>query len=355
MSKSIHNGEWYVPGNGYKSPGRLRFKDNSKKIILEIFGDKYIDGAPVINSSEGRDPRYNSKNYNDDFRELHLLVNGKTLSDITLYNSRWNGTEDVGKDLYLIKYEVQFAFFGTHIAAATDLFVRSATLIFPYLSTWFDGGESLNKLKEIEHKKFSQYGYWNNKGEVTPIQVKEGLQLNIFDEFSKGREVLGVHRSVKFQKKIDFNYNVHVPFSQLLGDVGLFGRLLEFCHGRPINKKLLTVQFDKSCSVGNYTLHDGEDVEKHSQHQNYMLLSKWIMDRQKLESVIKKWFANTSYDSIYDIYSDSNNWFHNTSAILSNVMFNNRFLNIVQALESYCKKNFQLKLVDKDKVEKGRR
>jgi|GEM_PF-6240512 len=355
MKKFIHHGEWYVPGNTVRLSGRLLFKEKSKKIILEIFGDKYIDGAPVVNSSEGRDPRYHSTNYNDDFREVHPLINGKTMSVITLYNSRWSGTEEIGIDLYLIKYEVQFAFFGTHISLTTDLLVSSAILIFPYLSTWFDGPESLDKLKEIEHKKFSQYGYSNNRNEVTPIPVKGDLQLAIFDDYSKGREIWGVNHSIKFQKKIDFIYKVPVAFSQFLHDVGNFRGLLEFCHGRPVNQKLLNIYFDKPCQVGNYTLHGTDNVEKHSRHQNYMLLSRWIMERQDLESVIKKWFANISYNSMYDIYSDSNNWFQNTGAILSNVMFNNRFLNIVQALESWCKKNTIVKVMDKGKAEEQKK
>src|SRR5690242_5393680 len=263
MNKISYNGEWYVAGSDIKLPGRLLFKDKEKKILLEIFGDKYIDGAPVINSSEGRDPRYNSKNYNDGFQELHILVNGKTISDITLYNVRWAGTEGIGRDLYLINYEVQFVFFGTNISETNNLLVQSATVIFPYLSSWFDGWESLNKLKEIEKISFSQFGYSVNTNQVVPLKVKKGLQLVILDQYKKGMEVLGGERSVKFQKVVGFQYDKGVLFSELLADIGIFGRLLEFCHGKPINKKLETVTFDKMTQVGNYTLHNGDDVEKH--------------------------------------------------------------------------------------------
>jgi len=66
-----------------------------------------------------------------------------------------------------------------------------------------------------------------------------------------------------------------------------------------------------------------------------MLVSKWRMEKSELDSLIKKWFANNKFYNIYDIYIESNNWFQNSNSILSNVMFNNRFLNIVQGLESY--------------------
>jgi hypothetical protein len=337
---SLINGEWFLPGSSLKLPGRLLFKEKSKKIILQIFGDKYIEGEPVI-SPEPKDKRYHSKNYNDKYANAHLLINGIGRETVTLYNARWAGTKDIGKDIYLIKYDIQFVFFGSHITSIDTFLLTSATLIFPYLSTWFDGWESLDKMRIFEDKEFSLSDFIHNKKAVPPVHVRDGLQFIIYDEYRKSMKEIGVHHSVRFQKKIDFQYDNPVSFEGLLDDISIFGKLLEFCFGKQINEKLLSVTFhgdNKRLLVGNYSLHHGESINQHSQHQNYILLSRWIMESQDLISVIQKWYSNKSFFSIYDIYNDSNYWFQHEQAILSNVMFNNRFLNIVQGLESFYHK-----------------
>jgi hypothetical protein len=354
MDKSLHSGEWFLPGSNLKFPGRLLFEEESKEIILELIGDKYLSADPVINNSENRDNRYNSKNYNNDFTASYLLILGNARGLITLYNSRWAGTEDLGKDLYIIKYSSQFVFWSVHIDSIEHFSIKSATLIYPYLASWFDGSESSNKMEVFENKEFSISDSINNQHRVPPIRVKDGLEFILYDEYTRRMEEIGVYHTVKYQKLIKFRYVKPVPFADMISDISVFNKLLEFCLCKPLKQKLLGIEINKhdgliyrdhcqptdyiDSPVGNYSLHDGENIKKHFQHQSHMLLSKWIMETDELNRIIQKWYANTAYFAIYDFFIDSNNWFQNSDALLSNVMFNNRFLNIVQGLEAYYKK-----------------
>jgi len=68
-----------------------------------------------------------------------------------------------------------------------------------------------------------------------------------------------------------------------------------------------------------------------------MLVSSWKLEVDRINSVIKKWFANKGYFHIYDYFLDSNNW--REEGNLTHILVNNRFLNLIQGLESYHKKN----------------
>jgi hypothetical protein len=72
-----------------------------------------------------------------------------------------------------------------------------------------------------------------------------------------------------------------------------------------------------------------------------MLFSKWKLGREELNRIILKWFKNNDYQNIYHYFIDANNWFQGIDdAWISHIMFNNRFLNLVQGLEDYFRINF---------------
>lgn len=352
MFNSLHNGEWFIPESDFKLPGRLSFNDKENTIILETFSDRFLSNETIIIVDAERDKRYNSKNYNDSYQENYILINGNAHGKITLYNCNWIGTEDIGKDLYIVKYEAQFVFWGIHLRSEEEFLIKSATLIYPFLSSWYDGWESNDKLRKFEDKEFGLSDNINNSNLVIPIKIENGPDLVIYDSYSKRMEQIGVHHSIRYQKLIKFNYNQSISFNDFLNDISIFSKFLEFCHGKPLKKKLLDVKIDRiakgntnefddfhsTSPVGNYSLHEGADVKKHSQHQRYMLLSRWRMESDELSNYLKNWFQNRQFYNIYDIYLDTNDWFQDSNAILTNVMFNNRFLNIVQALESYYTK-----------------
>jgi hypothetical protein len=73
-----------------------------------------------------------------------------------------------------------------------------------------------------------------------------------------------------------------------------------------------------------------------------MVISRWTYSQEEINQVIINWYNNEKFFNIYEYYLDSNNWMQGTDARLSNVMFNNRFLNLIQALEDYYREHFEV-------------
>lgn len=353
MTDLKYSGEWFLPESNVKLSGRLAIDGENKIISLELYGEQYLDGSSVFINKPERDKRYRSKEHNHSYETQHIVILGTTRTLITLFNCQWDGTEEIGENTYLIKYQAKFAFFDAHIRSLADLHIESGTFIYPYLSSWFDGFKSMNKLDYASPNEFKLMDE-DEKDDPVSIPVTDNLRLVFFDQINRHMKEFGVHHETKFQKYLNLEYTEPASFQNLLMDAAHFKRLLEFSHGKPLRNKLLKIKIrtDKLLNynrpsynpkevdtihldVANFTLHKGEDVFKHTQHQNYMLFSAWNLDVKELKDVIQKWFINESMSSIYDFYLDSNNWFNHSDAQLSPVMFKNRFLNIVQGIEAY--------------------
>jgi hypothetical protein len=84
MGYPADNGEWYLPGNNNKLPGRLSMNDVEKDIRLQLFTKEYLDGtgACIPGCSE--------------FATFHPIVLGDARSAYTLYNCVWAGTNEIG-------------------------------------------------------------------------------------------------------------------------------------------------------------------------------------------------------------------------------------------------------------------
>ncbi|KAA2240310.1 hypothetical protein F0L74_29555 [Chitinophaga agrisoli] len=105
----------------------------------------------------------------------------------------------------------------------------------------------------------------------------------------------------------------------------------------------------QSIYVRNYTLRRKKKIDRTLLTAKNMLLSGWTSSRQEINEVIIKWFKNERFYNIYEYYLDSNNWFQGSDAKLSNVMFNNRFLNLIQGLEDYYRERFEIILTAEDR------
>ncbi len=359
MKDAAHTGEWFLPGCESKYPGSVFLNKEKNLIKLKLYGPKSIEGRSVI------------AGLNSDPEHFHsfILGTGAFSEKITLYNCELREVETIGKDLAEINYEAEFIFTGAHISNKEELFVESGTFVFPYLSSWYDGDQSLNKLnggrsglyfsddKELEKKL-------NSPKEPVPenLAINENLTLVFWERLEKRVRQVGVHYDVKFQKYISFTYSTVVPFKQLLKDAAIFGRLLAFCISEPLvyeiqsikmtgafmeNQKFFLDHYSYSeLLVSNFSLSKGKNVRLHSLHQNSQIISKWTFTKEMLNQIIVTWYSNKHLFHVYDYYNDSNNWFQDSEAILTNVMFNNRFLNIIQGLEDYYRKTAEAEKPD---------
>lgn len=308
MKDYDYQGDWFLPGSDKKYPGRLSIDEESKLIVLEIFGNNMIEGTVIKNL------------FDYERHHFHSLILGECAGEVTLCNCTWSRTQVIGKGMYQIEYRAQFLFHAVHIINS-DFLVQSATFRYPYLASWYDGWQSLNK---IELDETTEFGIRADLGEGKPdnIAVTQDLTIALYDKVSRQMIEIGVHHSVKYQKNIAFEYSNAVPFKKLIYDSAIFKKFLEFSFGKPISHKLNAIQVPKefvssersyqfqnqesiTCYVSSYEFHKGKDVNKHDRHQNYMLVSRWNCSKDELNHIVKNWYANTHLHNIYDYYIDS--------------------------------------------------
>lgn len=334
MSTNMFEGEWSLPG-GVKQPGRIVFDKDKKRIELQIFGAAYIEGELV----KGNKPYYHPEHF-------HPIIYGDGQVEITLYNCSWTGSDKLTNDLYQVNYKIGYLINGIHLKTNGGQ-IRGGTFMFSHLSTWFDGDLFLEKLKGDDAEFFD--GSKMVKGALTTdeIQVRQDLKLILQDEVTTRIEQINISNRTVFRKYVHFKYETDIPFQQLLKDAVTFLKLLKFCFAKPLAHEIVAVHADKGEKklsylwVSNYSLSKRIKLESFSVPSNHMLLYKSHRRPGEIGEIIIKWFNNQQYYNIYEYYLDSNDWFHGTGAMLSNVMFNNRFLNLVQGLEDYYREFFE--------------
>lgn len=352
MLPGEHSGEWYLPG-GRKFPGQLIIDKKKESITLEIFGNEFIEGTLV-------DPP------NTYPQHFHQIILGDNITS-TLYNCHWTGCSEIGKNLHRITYRVEYVFTGVHFTNL-DAPIRYGTFIFPHLATWFDGDEFHDKLKGKQGLYIDGKHVVQDTLKTDEITVSDELSIIFRDQVRESIGELDTSYKIIYEKFTHFQYSSAKPFKTLLKDAITFLKLLSFCLGKPLNCFIVYVGADRAnlstndndhfgqdapvqIHMNNYTLKRGKKIETHSYHSRHMAISGSTCSREEMKQVIVKWFANEKLFNIYEYYLDSNNWLQGTEAKLSNVMFNNRFLNLVQGLEDYFRENFETTLTLADRQE----
>lgn len=349
MKKIEYSGEFNLPNRNIKYPGRIVGSEDSYKLILEIFGDESIEGKKMI------------KNNPVEIDYYHQIILGHSFSpqNLTLLDCHWHGTEVIGENLYQIKYSIRIIFKHVLIKDYNNFKLNTLTICLPYLSTWYDGWKSLDKVDDLTEQEYQK---------VQSLEVNNELTLNFIDYLSKSPKVLGKSYEVNYQKYLQFTYKIPTHLDDIISDITKFRKLFEFSTLKRIHFKLIDATIEnvhvsaRDMNHGNeiftvvrfdnYSFTQRQDVHKFYRHQNFLLLSRWKLDKEKLDSLIINWFSNSEYYHIYDFYLDSHNWFEGTEANLSNVMFNNRCLNLIQALEDYHRKTYDHLLPDIDTFNK---
>ena len=342
MQDSHTIGEWFLPGSSHKLPGRLLYNDTKKQIILEFISNSHLDGNTIMGPAP-KDPRYHTRFPNRLYKANHPVILGSTPEEITLYYCQISSVTKIGKDLHQIQYVIQYVLFGIHIVTLTEMRVLSGTVLYPYMGCWYDsdgfsasGNSFGNPMPFLDRSDYI--------GPST-ITCREGMNIVISDlDTSHHRHENGVY--LYKDKSTQFNYRNPVPFNDLIRDALTFRKLLEFAFGRPLYFQLQELQMIQNgqtlhIPIWNVSHHKGQEIPNLTRHQRYMIISDWNTDRKTLNSAIQKWFENQQYHVLYDYYIDSNHRFKDNEILLTNVMFNNRVLNLIQGLDSYHKNTLQ--------------
>ncbi|GAA3608970.1 hypothetical protein Q4Q39_17430 [Flavivirga amylovorans] len=329
-------GEWYLPNSELKIPGKLYIDEDNKKIILHLFTSTYLSGNAIERQTSDEDW------YNE-------IILGTGINSLTtLYSCTFYSDSPVKKGFHELKYEVEYIFDRVHINSNQNLLLNNISISFPNMRTFFDGFKSISG-DDIEEQ------YYKLDREIL---INENFKIILSDSKQK---IISTRKDykIKHSKSVDFVYQKPVDFNIINKDCYTFLRMLEFSSRKNLAFKIKHARLDMK-NVSQYSeniyiqnngkiekpkfattfiyskLNFKEDIflDTKKWHQNFLLFSGWSESTEELDRIIKKWYSNEKLMPVYDFYIDSNNWFRGKVA-LSNVMFNNKFLNLIQGLEAY--------------------
>lgn len=348
MRKIEYTGSFYLPNRGKKYPGRIISNEENTELILEIFGDESLEGNKLI------------QNASNEIVYYHQIILGNIVlhKKMTLLECYWDGTYVIGEGLFQIKYKIRTILKGSLIESYNNMKFDSITVCVPYVASWYDGWQSFEKLDKLSEFK---------KEEIQSLSVNSNLTINLIDHITNRVKTFGKTQEINYQKYIQFSYTTEEHIENIISDIIRFTKLLEFSISKRIRFKLIDAEIKNKyisttasnstnpllnlIQFDNFSFVQKQDVNIHSIHQNIMLFSKWVLSKDKLNALILNWYKKDEFYHIYDFYLDSYNWFEGTDAVLSNVMFNNRFLNLIQALEDYHRKLNDNSIPDKVEFE----
>ncbi|TGE23534.1 ApeA N-terminal domain 1-containing protein [Hymenobacter metallicola] len=321
--KSLYSGNWFIPGSEKRYPGILKEHKKRKMFTLTIYSNEYIDGSPV--SMDFSKQKSNP-----------TIILGDTSDPVTLYKCVYRGTKYISDILHEITYQVHFVFELVHFNSKEDIIIKSARIKIPFLTSWYDGYLSH---PTVEDKAI--------ESTVESVAVKDGLDIFFINKILENKKFLSEY----YRKYIEFRYSKNTLFDDAMSDWFKFARLMELATSKAIPFDLLwfTINIKNTskarmdfvsnneidCLVKSYVFGSYDGTEKEWIHQNAMIFSNWKVSKDSLNKIIISWFNNEKFYPIYDYYIESNTWPINSDFALSNVMYNNKFLNLIQGLESY--------------------
>ncbi len=343
-----HEGKWFVPQIGIELPGVLIIDKSNYSQTLKLYSKVDFLGVPISNEE------FQPKDY--------PTICGKCRIDemITLHDCVVSSFNPIGDEIYEIVFEPTFSFFGGITFNHNATKITRLICTFPYCSSWFD----TNRLF---------FGSWYSTDDfiekMKPALNQEELtdEIKINDEFSilierkYLQEALTLNKNVKAEVKhyVHFRSSTCKSLGEFKKLAYIFMQLIKLSTGKLLSvnyitaitkkdylnnfsKKAINVNGDVIISITNYnSLQKRKIIKSDNINQNNMLFYGGISNVEKLKQTIINWY-NTydKFSSVYNIFLDTLEWFQNTDAYLSHVMFNNRFLNLIQALESYHKFSF---------------
>ena len=349
INKNIkkYSGEWFIPEIGLKLSGVLIIDSQEYNQKLKLFSKVDFEGLDLKNSGP---------------KEVYKIIWGYCEFDskITLSHCRFQSRNKVGENLFELVYLASMSFFGGLFKDADNLEINELTCRFPYLSSWYDtnriyfGTGSSNDSTDWMKPSFA-LDELNDEiiinEDLTIVIERRYDALNLYDTKKLSQEVSHfVHFKSKIPRSLnDFIKSAHI-FMQLIKLST--GKLMYIDFVSCIPHKNELQAFDKHLlskylveedydyvfiSITNFNkIHKRELIKSDYIHQGNMLFYGGSKENKRLKEIIIRWFnVYEKFSSVYNIFLDTFEWFQNTDALLTEVMFNNRFVNLIQAIENY--------------------
>jgi len=335
-------GKWFLQSEGVSISGCLIIDEDAFSQTLILYSKSDFNGVKIdINDNSFRN-----------IKTIYGEVNSRT--SITLQNCSYRGLSLIGDELWEIKFILELSFLGGHLTEPDETTYYEVRCSYPYLSSWYDTNRnyfgSLYECSDLDRMRPSL-----GTGDlIDEIQIDDDLTIQVERLYSQNSMVMDKEVSIQVRHYVNFRTSSPRTFREFRKMAYRFSQLIQLATGKLIFLDFVSVVGNpKDIKNVHYQFQTREefpyleitfmnkDQKRNYQesdyiHQNMMLFYGGENRRDQLNQTIAAWYRSyNKYSSIYNRFLDTFEWFQNTDATLSQVMFDNRFLNLIQALESF--------------------
>lgn len=321
-----YNGQWYISNQPDKKySGILTIDKEISQLRLKLF------------SRENISSHINRK-----------IVNGDSYLDkITILSCDAKNEREVTHELYTSEYLPHFTFIGCHFKTIEDIKFKSLLVDFDYLGRW------LNPKDEDRYKLDLHNNGVITINSIKPKQFQVTLSSDCLLTFHTSFVPNGNHVShfgIETQHFVEFNLSEHRPFEEFLSLTTKLKYLLTLFTAKPLSVTHRTGYSEKAINENdiNSRLETSPVTIYLNKQSNEVVPIKYLhfsdipvstanFTQEEIGKMILSWFNKfDDYEPVYDIFFHAvNRFWKGGSFTLSNVEYNNAFLNIIQALEAY--------------------
>lgn len=315
-------------------------KNSIKKICRFLDSDKEFD-CDFEEINEGKEvilEIYNSGNQDYNFQSYYEIIH---IEESGTYFTFF-GCQFITKSNIKASYKVEGYFRDVLISSFDSIKVKTYSVHLPkYLNHIFESNSF------IEDNLNYSYEYLCNINDNLSIQYRSLIKESKIGNYSVSYQLFIL---------LELIYTQEVDLEVVYNDLNILKQFFDFNSGikNHIEPSSIIIKNNENIKVSNTISNSFEG----SNHLNLLLFNNRFFinttnDEEKLSGynfraffnfhdendnvfrVIKKWYENEKYRVIFQYYIDSNDWLQGSNRLISNVMFNNKFLNVIQALESY--------------------
>ncbi|MFT5846322.1 MAG: hypothetical protein ACJARX_001111 [Psychroserpens sp.] len=332
-----------------------KLANSSKEFAIEIIEDDSDNiEIEIIDINEY---------YNDEFSYLSTYELVHANFHDRLYT--FYGCNRKSSNRFKSRYKVEGYFEGRHVVSLDQLLVKSYTFSIPRpLLKIFETDFNNRKLDDLYEESIEinsnfkikyRSSLVKNLSDVNNFSYKHYLSSSFQFLFQEGVKLTEVFNYLNiFKQFLDFNISSEVSLipSQLIicknDAVSELDFKLKHPHNNLAENKVF--MYTKTWRFKSNSKIDDKILDKKS---NNAFFSDYGLNDKYIFKILKTWYNKEIYRTTYYFYIDSNDWLHNAGRFLSNVMFNNRFLNMIQALENFHKVHFNEEKVDNEDYNKN--
>jgi hypothetical protein len=320
-------------------------KNSIKKICRFLDSDKEFD-CDFEENNDGKEvilEVYNSGNHDYEFQSYHKIIHIEECGNYFTFFS----CQSITKSNIKVSYKVEGYFRDVLINSLESIKVKKYSVQLPkYLNCIFESKEF------IEDDLNYSYEYLCKINNNFSIQYKSSIKKSKIGNYSVSYELFIL---------LDFIYVEEVDLEIVYNDLNILKQFFDFNSGikNYIEPSSIIIINNEDIKVSDRILNSFEeqnhlhlslfnnrffintiDDKKKLAGYNFRAFFNFRNEKEEIFRVIKKWYENEKYRVVFQYYIDCNDWLQGSNRLISNVMFNNKFLNVIQALENYHRITF---------------